>query len=418
MRSRPGVPLHRHVPVQQPGGRERDAARRPFRQRGTRGAPCWVRADHLRVRRPGSRPETGRRDRETPVCRTIRASRRGSRWGSTCPTSRTLGERGSDELGYGPFSDGGHALATEPDRPAEHGVSAFMTDRVIEWLGHQDGPGSPMPATGGRTRPMRQRVTGRSAYDPDDVALPVRPPEREVPFCGRLMDPAPAGREGDARAPGAVLRDGLGRRPRARQALRRAGSRVACGTTRSWSSPPTTASSWATRGCSARAACSSRATTSSGSCATRGRREPARNGRGPVHGECGPLPDDLRSDGSRRPGAVRRAAAHFVPPGRPTHVVARRGALGIRLALGVHPVRSTSVAVGPAARDQAPDGVALRSITRTCSSTTGTGAASTWARSDLAHRGLRQRRGARTCPGACSPGVPDSPTGHSPTCSQ
>lgn len=31
-------------------------------------------------------------------------------------------------------------LATEPGRPAEHGLSAFLTDRYLEWLGRQDGP--------------------------------------------------------------------------------------------------------------------------------------------------------------------------------------------------------------------------------------------------------------------------------------
>ena len=32
------------------------------------------------------------------------------------------------------------ALETEPDRPVEHGVSAFLTDRLIEWIERQDGP--------------------------------------------------------------------------------------------------------------------------------------------------------------------------------------------------------------------------------------------------------------------------------------
>ena len=89
--------------------------------------------------------------------------------------------------------DGDEALATEPDRPAEHGVSAFMTDRV-DRVARAPGRrrGSPTPATGGRTRLMRRRVTGRRPTHPDDIDLPVPAPDREIPFCGRLMDPAPA----------------------------------------------------------------------------------------------------------------------------------------------------------------------------------------------------------------------------------
>ena len=44
-----------------------------------RGPSGWVRADHLRVRRPEPRSEARRRGRGIRACRTIRASRRGSR---------------------------------------------------------------------------------------------------------------------------------------------------------------------------------------------------------------------------------------------------------------------------------------------------------------------------------------------------
>ena len=91
VRPRPGLPLHGHVPVQQPGGRERHAARRPVRQHGraAHAVPGYV-PDDLRIRRPGSGPST-RSGRVTVACRTIRASRRGSRWRSTFPTSSTPG---------------------------------------------------------------------------------------------------------------------------------------------------------------------------------------------------------------------------------------------------------------------------------------------------------------------------------------
>lgn len=43
-------------------------------------------------------------------------------------------------LGYGSFGDGDAALATEAKRPAEHGVSAFLTNQLIEWMVRQDDP--------------------------------------------------------------------------------------------------------------------------------------------------------------------------------------------------------------------------------------------------------------------------------------
>ncbi len=97
------------------------------------------------------------------------------------------------ELGYGPFRDGGHALSTEPDRPAEHGVSAFMTDQRDRVA---PAAGRPVvlltPATGGRTLPTPPPVSGRPPTTPTRWRCRSLSPDRETPFCGRLMDPAPA----------------------------------------------------------------------------------------------------------------------------------------------------------------------------------------------------------------------------------
>jgi arylsulfatase A-like enzyme len=98
-----------------------------------------------------------------------------------------------EELGYGPFTHGDHALETEPERPEEHGVSAFMTDNVVEWLRRQDGPWF-CHASYWRPHPP-YAAAGRwsKEYDPADVPLPVAAPERPVPFCGHLAaDAAPA----------------------------------------------------------------------------------------------------------------------------------------------------------------------------------------------------------------------------------
>ena len=70
---------------------------------------------------------------------------------------------------------GDAALATEPDRPAEHGVSAFLSDAVIAWLA---APGravvrarqllAPAPAL------RRRRATGRAPTTPTPCPTPAR----------------------------------------------------------------------------------------------------------------------------------------------------------------------------------------------------------------------------------------------------
>jgi arylsulfatase A-like enzyme len=91
-------------------------------------------------------------------------------------------------LGYERPASADDALASEPERPAEHGVSAFLTDRVIEWIERQDSawfvhasywrPHSPYAAAG----------SWSTYYDPNDVPSPTPPPERATPFCGRLAE--------------------------------------------------------------------------------------------------------------------------------------------------------------------------------------------------------------------------------------
>jgi arylsulfatase A-like enzyme len=86
------------------------------------------------------------------------------------------------ELGHGPITDREHTLATEPDRPAELSISAFLTDRLIDWLERRDGswfahasylrPHPPYAAAGEWAR----------AYDPAAVPLPIPAAERRHPF--------------------------------------------------------------------------------------------------------------------------------------------------------------------------------------------------------------------------------------------
>jgi arylsulfatase A-like enzyme len=96
-----------------------------------------------------------------------------------------------ETLGYHIVRGGEAALASEPERPAEHGVSAFLTDRLIRWIEQQDRPWF-AHASYWRPHPP-YAAAGRWArfYDPDQVSPPVRPPDREHPPWGRA-GPIPA----------------------------------------------------------------------------------------------------------------------------------------------------------------------------------------------------------------------------------
>src|SRR5215217_6006118 len=45
-----------------------------------------------------------------------------------------------ESLGYDLPDDAQVALEQEPTRPAEHGISAFLTDHLISWMGRRDEP--------------------------------------------------------------------------------------------------------------------------------------------------------------------------------------------------------------------------------------------------------------------------------------
>lgn len=82
-----------------------------------------------------------------------------------------------EDLGHGVQPDYLTALATEPERPAEHSISSFLTDGFLAWLGRQDEPWfahlsylrphPPYAAAGEYSR----------RYDPDTVTPPIDPAE-------------------------------------------------------------------------------------------------------------------------------------------------------------------------------------------------------------------------------------------------
>lgn len=104
------------------------------------------------------------------------------------------------DLGYDVPADGEGALATEPERPAEHGVSAFLADALIAWLETRQDPWFAHASFWRPHPPYAAAGRWSRAYDPDDVPDPLPAPERPTPFCGRLADVAAPADEGARRA--------------------------------------------------------------------------------------------------------------------------------------------------------------------------------------------------------------------------
>jgi arylsulfatase A-like enzyme len=93
------------------------------------------------------------------------------------------------DLGYDVPDDGEAALATEPLRPAEHGVSAFLTDRLVAWLERRERPWFAHASYWRPHPPYAAAGHWSTRYDPDEVPMPVPPvpPERRHPLHDRLL---------------------------------------------------------------------------------------------------------------------------------------------------------------------------------------------------------------------------------------
>lgn len=119
------------------------------------------------------------------------------------PTEHEAWRRWLVEQGHDDPGDGISALASEPDRPAEHGVSAFLTNRLIEWLERQH---EPWFAHASYLRPHPPYAAAghwSRAYHPDEVGDPLAPATQLHPFHQLLLgipeasapsDPADMGR--------------------------------------------------------------------------------------------------------------------------------------------------------------------------------------------------------------------------------
>ena len=87
-----------------------------------------------------------------------------------------------DSLGYDTSEGPIRLLATEHRRPAEHGVSAFLTDHAVEWLRRQDGPWFAHLSYLRPHPPYSAAGEYSTWYDPADVGEPIAPSQQRHPF--------------------------------------------------------------------------------------------------------------------------------------------------------------------------------------------------------------------------------------------
>jgi arylsulfatase A-like enzyme len=88
--------------------------------------------------------------------------------GSQAAWREWVAGRGGDVPG-----DAAGALATEPRRPAELGISAFLTDRFLAWHAERDGPWFAHLSYLRPHPPYAAAGEWSTAYAPDDVDLPI-----------------------------------------------------------------------------------------------------------------------------------------------------------------------------------------------------------------------------------------------------
>ena len=423
MRAGPGLPLHGHVPDEQPGGRQRHAARRPVRQRRARRPAGRLRAGAVRLHRPGRRPAP------RPTAPTTRGS---TTYEGILPGLRRRARHARRTTGRG--VDGWRARLRRarrrprrcsrpsPTGPAEHSVvgvphrsrcSSGSAARSEPWFAHLSylRPHPPYSAAGQWSHALRPGRRG----EPDRAGRrPPPAPRRRARQrrCRRRPPTRPSCATCGAQYFGMISEVDAPARPGVGHA--RASS--ARGTTPSSSSRRTTASSSATTACSRRSATSRRATTSSASSATR-RRPPTRTARS---SSASPRTSTscrrcATRSASTVPAAVRRLPAHPVPARRGAAVVAGRrrtgSSTGATRCIGDGAAR---VAVGPPARAPAPRRAPHRRARLRAVRQRLVAVLRPRRRPDVAHRGRRPGAWCSRRPRRCSPGAHATPSARGP----
>ena len=105
-----------------------------------------------------------------------------------------------ERRGYTGLHSGEDALRTEPERPAEHGVSAFLTDHLIDWLGRREGPWFAHASYWRPHPPYAAAGAWSTAYDDADIPAAVPAPQREHPPWGCLASMEAPESEGELRS--------------------------------------------------------------------------------------------------------------------------------------------------------------------------------------------------------------------------
>lgn len=92
-----------------------------------------------------------------------------------------------ESLGYSLPGWADPVLESEGERPAEHGVSAFLTNHLIDWLERQDGPWFGHASYFRPHPPFAAAGHWSRAYSPDEVALPIPPADERHPLHEGLL---------------------------------------------------------------------------------------------------------------------------------------------------------------------------------------------------------------------------------------
>jgi arylsulfatase A-like enzyme len=90
-------------------------------------------------------------------------------------------------LGYPVASDADTALLAEPERPAEHSISAFLTDRLLGWIERQQRPWFAHASYFRPHPPYAAAGSFSKRYDPAALSLPISPAPERHPIHEVLM---------------------------------------------------------------------------------------------------------------------------------------------------------------------------------------------------------------------------------------
>ena len=141
-----------------------------------------ARSHLVRIHRSGSGSSDRGITRGLRGFRPMRACCRDFESSSISPMTTLRGFRGSRRWATSWLPGPSRFSSTEPDRPEEVSLSSFMTDRYLDWLGRQDKPWFAHLSYLRPHPPYAAAGRWASAFDPDEVDLPIAPARERHPF--------------------------------------------------------------------------------------------------------------------------------------------------------------------------------------------------------------------------------------------